>query len=573
MVNKPQQPTMSKYRSLRKQNIVTLTLLLVILITANVVSSFVFTRLDLTADKRFTLSRNTKELVKGLTDVVYIRVYLDGEFPPAFNRLQSATREMLDELRAYSNGNIEYEFINPSAAADTDQRKKLYQQLASKGIQPTNLQSKSNEGTAQQIIFPGAILTYLGDEMPLMLLQDQIGSSPEQMLNNSIQGLEYGFANAIRKLAVRYPQMIAFIDGHGEAKAENLEDITRELKTFYHVERIQIEEKLDRLNNYLAVIIAAPERAFSEKDKFIIDQYIMKGGKVLWLIDGTLANMDSLQNSPETIALSNDINLDDMLFRYGARVNHDLVLDIQAAPIPIVTGYVGNRPQQSLMPWYYFPVVVPSSKHPIVNNLNAIKFEFVSSIDMVGSDDVTKTPLLTTSQYSRVFLAPARVNLDMIRTEPDLSLYNNPHRTVGLLLEGSFDSNFKNRIPSLIAQDTLIKFRDKSDSTRMIVISDGDVIKNRLRRGQGIVPLGEDRYTGQVYGNKNLIMNCVDYLCDDSGLMEVRSKELKLRLLDKNKIAEERIFWQVINTGGPVLFILVFGIFKFIHRKSKFAKA
>jgi ABC-2 type transport system permease protein len=282
--------------------------------------------------------------------------------------------------------------------------------------------------------------------------------------------------------------------------------------------------------------------------------------------------MDSLQSNSETIAMANDINLGDMLFRYGARINYDLVLDIQAAPIPIVTGYVGNRPQQSLLPWYYFPVVIPESKHPVVNNLNAIKFEFVSSIDTVGSPDIAKMPLLTTSKYSRVFLTPARVNLEMIRQEPDLNQYNSPNRTVALLLEGEFDSNFKNRIPAVIKEDTLINYKDKSTNTKMIVVSDGDVIKNRMRGGgQGIIPLGEDRYTGQVFGNKNFILNCIDYLCDDSGLMTVRSKELKLRLLDSTRVNSERLTWQLLNTIGPVLLIVMFGILKFYKRRRKYA--
>jgi ABC-2 type transport system permease protein len=556
-------------KSLKRQNLISLVVTLILVVLINIISSFVFTRIDLTEDKRFTLSPSTISLVKNLKDVVYIRVYLEGDFPPAFARLKNATREMLDELRAHSNGNIEYEFINPSASTDQARRNQVYQQLAEKGILPTQLQSKNKEGNTEQIIFPGAMISYLGDEMPLMLLQDLLGSTPEQMLNHSIQGLEYGFGNAIRKLSVRYPQMIAFIEGHGEASPENLADITRELRTFYHVERKAIDGKLESLNGYLAIIIAAPLEVFSEKDKFIIDQYIMRGGKVLWLVDGARADMDSLQNAPETIALSNDINLDDMLFRYGARINHDLVLDIQAAPIPVVTGYVGNRPQQSLMPWYYFPLIVPTSKHPVVNNLNAIKFDFVSSIDLVGSDRVRKTPLLTTSKYSRVFLTPARISLDLIRKEPDLDQYNQPERIVAVLLEGNFDSNFKNRIPSVIATDTLINFRDRSDSTRMIVVSDGDVIKNRLRRGQ-VIPLGEDRFTGQVYGNKSFIMNCIDYLCDDSGFMEVRSKELKLRILDKNKVNEDKIKWQVINTAGPVLIVLLFGTFKYFRRRSRY---
>lgn len=573
MVSKTSNPVSGNKRSLKSQNIIQLILLLILLVGINVVASFVFTRFDLTSEKRFTLSPATKNLVKSVDDIVYVKVYLDGDFPPAFKRLQNATREMLDELRAYSNGNIEYEFINPSEHPDQAERNKLFQQLVDRGIQPTNLQAQNKSETSQQIIFPGAIVSYYGQELPLMLLQDQIGASPEQMLNNSIQGLEYGFGNIIRKLSSKVPQRIAIIEGHGEAAEENLADITRDLSTFYKVERVKIEEKLDKLKGFKAIIVAGPDSVFSEKDKFIIDQFIMRGGKALWLIDGTKVTMDSLQRSAETIAIANEIGLDDMLFRYGARINYDLVLDIQAAPIPIVTGYVGNRPQQSLLPWYYFPLAIPESTHPVVNNLNAVKFDFVSSIDAVGSDAVKKTPLLTSSRYSRVFTTPARVTLDIMREEPDLKAYNSPGKIFALLLEGTFDSNFKNRVSIQIASDSLIDFKERSSETRMIVVGDGDVIQNGYRKSTGsIIPLGMDRYSGQLYGNKNFILNCIDYLCDDSGLMTVRSKELKLRLLDKTRVEASLAEWKIINTAGPVLLIVLFGIIKFFRRKKKYAQ-
>jgi ABC-2 type transport system permease protein len=559
-------------RSLKSQNIFRLILLLLLLVVINVLSSFVFTRFDLTSEKRFTLSSSTRELVGGLKDIIYVRVYLDGDFPPSFKRLQNATREMLDELRAYSNGNLEYQFINPSENPDQQERNKIYQQLVDKGIQPTNLQAKNKEETSEQIIFPGVLISYLGQEIPLMLLQDQLGASPEQMLNNSIQALEYGFANAIRKVSSKVPTTIAFLEGQGEAAEVRVADISRELQSFYLVERKRIDGKLNSLKPYEAVIVAAPDSVFDEKDKFILDQYIMQGGKVLWLVDGAKVSMDSLEKTSETVAIANQINLDDMLFRYGARINYDLVLDLQAAPIPVVTGYVGNRPQYSPMPWYYFPIVIPESKHPIVNNLNAVRFDFVSSVDPVGSADVIKTPLLVSSKYSRVFATPARVTLDLMKEEPQLSQYNQPNKILALLLEGTFDSNFKNRVPATILSDPEIAFREKSEKTRMIVIGDGDVIKNGVRKStNGIIPLGMDRYTGQVFGNKNFLLNCIDYLCDDSGLMAIRSKELKLRLLDKNRIDNDLLFWQIVNTAGPVLLIALFGLFKFYRRRMKYA--
>lgn len=557
-------------RSPKFQNLVRMALLLLVIVLGNILSSFVFSRIDLTSEKRFTLSPVTKKIMSGLEDVVYVKVYLDGDFPPAFQRLQTATKEMLDELRFYSDGNIEYEFVDPSSYADENQRDQLYRQLATKGIQPTTLQSKSEGETSQQMIFPGALLTYRGEELPVMLLQDQIGASPDEMLNNSIQALEFGFTNAIRKLTLKYPQIICLLEGHGEANDLSLADISRELGTFYMVERKRIDGQLGSLNGYRAVIVAGPDSSFSEKDKFVIDQYIMKGGKVLWLMDGVSATMDSLEHNDETIGIASELNLDDMLFRYGARINHDLILDLQSAPIPVVTGQAGNKPMQTLIPWNFFPIIIPSSTHPIVKNLNAIKHEFVSSIDAVGIDDVVKTPLLTTSKYSKVYNSPVRISLDLLREKPETKRFNSGPKVTALLLEGAFTSNFKNRIPSTISRDSSIGFMDLSDTTAMIVVSDGDIIQNRTRKGM-VIPLGEDRYTGQVFGNRNFIMNCIDYLCDDSGLMELRSKEFRLRLLDRARLQEERLKWQTTNSIAPIFIVLIFAMFKITTRRRRFS--
>lgn len=558
-------------RSPKRQNLIRFVLLICIIVLVNMASTFLFARLDLTSENRYTLSGATKEVMSGLEDVVYVKVYLDGDFPPAFQRLQTATREMLDELSYYADGNIEYEFINPNEYADKEQREQFYRQLMNKGIQPTTLQSKSGEETSQQVIFPGALITYRGEEMAVMLLQDQIGASPDEMLNNSIQAMEFGVTNAIRKLTLKYPQIICVLEGHGEAEAINLADITRELQTFYVVERKRIEGKLDALNGYRAVIVAGPDSAFSEKDKFVLDQYVMQGGKVLWLVDGISATMDSLAQNNETVGIASELNLDDMLFRYGARVNHDLVLDLQSAPIPVVTGQAGNKPMQTLIPWNFFPLIMPASAHPIVKNLNAVKHEFVSSIDAVGKDDIRKTPLLFSSKYTKVYNAPVRISLDLLREKPDPDRFNSGPKVTAMLLEGQFTSNFKNRVPETISKDTSIGFLEKSESTAMIVVADGDVIQNRTRRGM-VIPLGEDRYTGQVFGNRNFIMNCIDYLCDDSGLMEVRSKELRLRLMDRARLQEERLQWQLINTIIPLLVIFAFGGIKFSLRVRRFAK-
>lgn len=558
-------------RNLKSQNIVRLVLLLCILILANIISSNVFTRFDLTSEKRFTLSDATKSLLKKLPDVIYVKAYLAGDFPPAFKRLENSTRELLDEMRIYAGDNLQYEFIDPSENADEKQRNELYRQLYNKGLQPTNLQQKDKESSSEKVIFPGAVISFASKEAPVQLLKEQLGAASESAINSSIEGLEYEFSNAFRKIISHEPAAIAFIDGHGELEKNKVADIAVSLQGSYSVKRKKINGQLHSLDEFKAIIIAKPDSAFDEKDKFIIDQFIMKGGKVVWLIDPMVAEMDSLATNNEAIAVGRELNLDDMLFRYGVRINYDLVQDLQAAPIPMVIGYSGGKPQQSLMPWYYFPLVFPESKHPIVNNLNAIRFQFVSSMDTVGAKEIKKTVLLTSSKYTKVSAAPVRISLEQIRKEPDERDYSKPNKIIAVLLEGNFTSNFTNRVPPVIAEDKEIGFKESGVATKMVVISDGDVIRNDYRKAtESVLPLGYDRYTGQTFGNKNFLLNVIDYLCDDSGLISIRSKEIKLRLLDKTLLTQSKTKWMIINTVGPLLLLFIFAIAKFYSRKRKF---
>jgi ABC-2 type transport system permease protein len=393
------------------------------------------------------------------------------------------------------------------------------------------------------------------------------------MLNNSIQALEYSIAYTIKKITTQDRPKVGFLQGQGELDKMHLADITQSLNEFYNVDSVVINQQLSALNDYKALIVASPDSSFNEKDKFIIDQFVMKGGKILWLLDGMTASMDSIdKKTSSTIGLAKTLNLEDQLFKYGVRVNPDLIEDLQAAPIPIVTSYIGNQPQQKLLPWYFFPLLLPSSKHPIVNNLNAIKCEFASTIDTIQVPGVKKTIILSSSQYSKVQYSPARINLNILRFEPDLKQYNKPNLPVAVLLEGRFSSVFTNRIPAVIANDPKIGFKDKSEPNKMIVVSDGDIIKNNLKKNSHyIYPLGYDRATGQTYGNKNFILNCIDYLCDDSGLISVRSKELKLRLLNKNKVDKEKYIWQIINVSLPLLLIIIYGFIQNYLRRKRFA--
>jgi ABC-2 type transport system permease protein len=348
----------------------------------------------------------------------------------------------------------------------------------------------------------------------------------------------------------------------------------KSLSEYYNIKRLKINEQLKALQNIDAIVIAKPDSAFSEKDKFIIDQFIMRGGKALWLIDRTDANMDSLSKSSNFMALTKDLNLDDMLFKYGVRINTNLVQDLQAVPIPIVIGYIGNQPQQKFFPWFYFPLLMPYAKHPIVNNLNAIKAEFISTIDTVGAKGIIKTPLLHTSKYAKVLPTPVRVSINMLREEPKIEQFNKSFQPLAVLLEGEFESNFKNRLAPELLDSKEINFKEKGIPTKMIVVADGDIIKNQVQYSTGrAMPLGYDKYTNEVYGNKNFILNAMNYLLDDSGLIGARSKEIKLRLLDIDKLKRERTSWQFLNVVTPLLLVVLYGLIRFYWRKRKYTTA
>jgi ABC-2 type transport system permease protein len=556
----------------KKRDLLSLGLTIAILVMLNFVGSFMFHRFDLTSEKRYTLSDQTKKLLKNLDDVIYVKVYLEGDFPAGFKRLRNETKEMLDEFRAYSNNNIEYEFINPTEGVEKKQQNEVFKQLFDKGLQPTNLEVKEESGTTQQIIFPGAIVSYRGHELPWQLLKTQMGSSPEAQLNNSIQALEYEFASCIRNLSVEQRPTVGFLDGQGELDTLLVQDIADELNAFYNVKRVKIDSQLTALKGLDALIIAQPDSAFRDKDKFILDQYIMKGGKVLWCIDPLYTSPDSLRRNGGTLAVPYQLRIEDMLFRYGVRVNQDMVADIQSSVIPVNVAMRGQPANIQMKPWIFSPLIMPLGDHPIVKNLDVIRLNFASTIDTIEAKGIKKTILLQTSRYSKAQNAPVRVDLRMVNMQLDESRFNMPYRNVAVLLEGSFESVYKNHLSPKIAKDTAIAYKPDGVPTKMIVISDGDIICNDVdyRSGKKL-PLGYDKYTNQTYGNKNFILNCMNYLCDDSGLISVRARELTLRLLDKKKLKNERFKWQLINTLVPLGALVLFGLIYSARRKRKYS--
>jgi ABC-2 type transport system permease protein len=557
----------------RYSGIFFLVIVFMIIVVANILGSYFFTRFDLTSEKRYSLSPATLKLLKSSDDVYFFRIYLEGDFPGGYKRLRDELQIMLDEFRAYAGDNIQYRFINPNEEKDPAKKKELYMQLIKDGLQPSNITQQIGDGEKQQIVFPGAFVSYKGRTLALNLLKNRFGSAPEEMLNNSIENLEYEISFILHKLKSGFAEKVGFLEGHGELSALQVQDFENALKESYATERVRIGGKLEALKDFQALVIAKPDSAFSEKDKFVIDQFIMRGGKVLWLIDPVFASMDSLSSSTETMGIAMDLNLEDMLFRYGVRLNTNLVMDIQAAPIPVVTGYTGNQPRQTLLPWFYFPLASAYSEHPVVKNLDAVRLELCSGIDTVGARGIRKTILLSSGRYTRIQNTPAKIDLRMVRKKPMPEEFNQSYEPLAVLLEGNFESVFKNRIPPQISESPEIAFKDKSNRGAMIVVSDGDVIKNQIQKSSGrVYPLGYDRYSQQTFGNKNFLLNCMNYLLDEEGLLELRTREVKLRLLDKTRSAEERSYWQVFNSVIPVLLVVILGLVTGSIRKRKFAK-
>ena len=577
-----------KSGSIFSSYVLQLIMVLVVIVAVNIIGSYIFTRFDLTSEKRYTLSEETQTLLKEIDDIVYFRVYLDGEFPAGFKRLRRETKELLDEFRAY-NKNIEYEFINPSSSENQQERNTTYQLLMEQGLSPTNLQVKTKSGLETQMIFPGALVSYRNNQMPVELLDAQLNVPPEASLNNSIQNLEFKFAEVISSLIKNVKPKVAFIEGHGELDDQETYDISLSLSDNYIVDRVEIDGQINSLVNrtlvdtlsntyelspaYAAIIIAKPDSLFSAKDKFIIDQYIMYGGKVLWLIDPVLASMDSIQSQEQTVSVENNLDLQTQLFTYGVKLNNDLILDLNAMPIPIRTGQIGGQAQIDFFPWYFFPVITPTSTHPIVKNLNSIKTQFISSLDTTSAKGIKKTILLRSSDYSRVEPVPGLISLSLLRQEPDPMDYPGPSRPVAVLLEGTFKSDFRNRLPQSILSSKEIGFKEFSEPTSMIVISDGDIIKNQFHIPQGYpLPLGYDQYTRETFGNKEFILNALNYLTDGPGIISLRSREMKLRLLDKTKISSQRTMWEIINIVGPVLIVVLTGLLLVWLRRRRYAR-
>jgi ABC-2 type transport system permease protein len=567
-------------RNIKAKSIKRLAIGLIALLLTNYLSSYYFARIDLTTEKRYTLSSITKSTLKKLNQNIYVTIFLKGKLPSGFKRLQIQTAEMLEEFSAFSR-NIYFKIENPLNGKNPKEQKQIINDFSKKGIAATNLKVKTTEGLKQQIIFPSGIITNGEKELAIELLDTQIGVPPEVVLNNSIQSLEFKLIKAIKKLTEKNEQKIAIIKGHGELNFPYLVNIAIDLDKNYQLSEIEIKGKLSSLlrnnSNIIeplvdVIIIPKPIHPFNEMDKYVIDQYLMYGGNILWLIDPVNANLGNLQNKETSLVFPLNLNIDDQLFTYGVRINTDLIMDLNALPIPLRTGEIGGQAQITFFPWNYYPIIHPLSQHPIVRNLNAIKTEFISSIDTISNQNVCKTILLKSSKKTRLIKTPNTISFNSVLKKMDPQLFNGGEKTIAVLLEGKFKSVYKNRIPPVKASIPNFKNKNKSKPSKMIIISDGDIIKNQLHNSnKKPLPLGYDQFTNQTFGNKEFILNSISYLSGDTDLINLRSREIKLRLLDKTKINNERKFWVLLNTILPILVIIIFSICYFFIRKRKYS--
>ena len=563
------QPT-SRTTHIRQRDLSKLAIGIVGLFLLNLFAQQYFFRIDLTEEKRYSILDATQALLRNLEQEVEITVYLAGEgLPPDFRRLQRSVRETLDEFSVYADGNLSYRFVDPLQATSPERRQAFIQELGQAGIQPNRVFAEEDGRRIQKMVLPGAIVAADSNQTSAMLLNGDRAANPQETLNQSIENVEYELASAIRRVVAAERKKVAMVKGHDELPPRDIAGLTQAVSQTYDLYELTLPEK-DVIPPYDALIVGQPQEAFSKADQYKIDQYIMRGGKVLFFIDPLRIDMDSIGENG-SFAFPLDLRLDDQLFRYGVRINPTLVQDINAGVYPIVVGEVGGQPQIVPLPWPFFSVVNRYAKHPIVRNLDALYLRFVSSMDTVQAPGIRKTPLVFTSQYSRVLNTPIVVDLNELRQEPNPAQFRAGPQAVAYLLEGSFTSVFKNRIlPDSVNKTTYL---ESGVPTKLIVCSDGDLIRNEVnRQNNNPYPLGFDPITERTFANEAFVLNALAYLTDEDGLISARTKEITARPLDKVKVEAQATWWQVTNLVAPVLLIILFGAIKYYLRQRKYAR-
>lgn len=562
---------MTENRKMRKwEHILEYIAVFLAVIVLNLLAQKAFFRLDLTQDERYTMSEASKNVIRSLDDEVFVTVYLDGELNAQFKRLQKAIRENLEELKAVGGKKIRYRFVNPEEITDGRERKAFYDDLAKKGLPPTTLFEVVNGKKVQKVILPGALLSYKDKEKAVLLLKGNKSFSPAEQINQSIENIEYELVTTIQKLSVRERKSIGVIQGNDELRPVDLYGFFMRFSEQYIVEPVNPLQK--NLNEYDLLIWAQPKKRVPDAVRYAIDQYVMRGGKAIFLIDKVQMNLDSIANGG-SFAFGYDLGgAEDLLFRYGVRVNMDLVQDQQAGAVVVNVGQFGENPNLQRIPWPYNVISNTfEGKHPIARHLDKVYFRFVSSLDTVKAPSIRKTPLIFSSKYTRVKNCPTRVDLDELKADLNKDMYKKSHLPLAYLLEGKFKSAFAARFPPEgFSKTEQIK---ESKENKILVIGDGDFIRNEIDKKSGKpLPLGIDPLMNQNFDNGDFIENAVAYLLDPTGIIAARKKEIIMRPLDAFRVQSEKEWWQTVNIAFPVVVVLLFGGLNFWRRKRKYER-
>jgi len=555
-------------------------IVLILLVLINWVFSFVHYRTDLTAEKRYTISDATRKMLQGLDSNVDVTVLLGGDLPAGFRKLAGSTEDLLEEFRDISGNKLSYRFEHPGANLPDTLKASLIDSLRSLGINATNVkaQMKEGEGEEQQLVYPGAVIRYKDRTIGVDFLQGQNFQDGLSSLNNAEALLEYKLAGSINKIRLDTVPLIGYLAGNGEPLDYRVYDlIEKTLRPNYAFRILPIDSVQFIPDFFKAVLILKPLQRFNDSQKRKIDQYVMHGGKLIWMIDNLYASLDSLQRSQgEFIAFDMGLNLEDQLFKYGVRINQDLVQDLQCDKIPSVIGQAGGKPQIQLLPWPYFPLLRSTSGHPISKNLDYVLSQFPQSLDTVQVKNIRKTVLLSTSPESRILATPARVEWASVRNQDDLETFTKSNVPVAVLLEGKFESLYANRLSKAMA-DSLSAvgspfIQESKEDNKMIVIADGDLAINAIDQNDGPLQMGTNMFTKQQYANREFLLNALEYMVDQSGILETRGKDFTLRLLDKTKYEESKSFWQILNIVLPVLVVMFFIALYQYFRKLRYGK-
>jgi ABC-2 type transport system permease protein len=559
---------------LRKTKI-KLAVFVVSVITIFFVSSNFLFRMDLTADKRFSLSDVSKEIASEMNNHIDIEFFLEGELEPGLQKLQREVFEKIAVLNVYSPKSIRIKMVDPYRFNNDEKREEFQNQLIEKGIRPISFNRKTDQGVSTRFIFPGAVIRSGGKEIAVNFLKNNPDFSYEVNFNHSIESVEFELVNAFQNLMRTKKSTVAFLEGHAEFNQYDVMDFVNALSADFGVKRITTAFLETGQSGIDILIVAGPKEPFSEQEKFIIDQFIMSGGKVVWLIDPVQVSLDSLSSGYQTFSFPLELNLDDMLFKYGVRLNYELLQDVDCAQILVNTALSGSQPQWTLHPWYYSPLLTPADNHPLSRNLNRVYTEFVSSVDTVsGNRNLRKSVILSTSPYARRIKSPSSVSLENIKNPPARELFTQSFIPVGVVVEGEFTSVFENRMIEnygIAVND----FQHKSRPTKMVVIGDAGLIANKVNYAQQppkIQELGYDRVSKQTFGNKEFLLNTIYYLNDETGIMQLRSRTVQLRLLDKVKLREDKSYWQWLNMAVPLVVVLLFGMVYNAIRRYRYSR-